>query len=156
MDEFKNIAKVVGCLEIVLAFLYGMSACVPIVHSRHTVVFRNCTKDTLFVGASLYDNIDSVNSMLFPDYTRYDDLDTIIVFQHKYLNVHPTSFVLPDSLCSCNLNYLFNEQGICYFFLIKWQDAMNHSWNEICKKKLYHRLVVSKDKDGKFDTNIKY
>ena len=110
----------------------------------------------MFVGVSLYDNIDSVNSMLFPNYARYDDLDTIIVFQHKYLNVHPTDFVLPDSLCRGEPNYLFNEHDTCYFFLVKWKDAKNYSFDEIRKKKLYHRLIVTRDKKGKFNTDIRY
>lgn len=152
----KTVKNIIKSLLVVLIVIYVISACIPIIHTRTCVFFRNYTKDTLFVGASLYDNIDSVNSMLFPNYARYDDLDTIIVFQHKYLNVHPTDFVLPDSLCRGEPNYLFNEHDTCYFFLVKWKDAKNYSFDEIRKKKLYHRWIVTRDKKGKFNTDIRY
>ena len=43
-----------------------------------------------------------------------------------------------------------------YFFLIKLEDAKNHSWDEIRAKKLYKKWITVKKENGEFDTNIKY
>ncbi|MBO7100328.1 MAG: hypothetical protein J6W21_10735 [Bacteroidaceae bacterium] len=43
----------------------------------------------------------------------------------------------------------------CYFFLIKWSDAKKYSWDEIRDKKMYRTWIVTKDKDGNYDTNIR-
>ena len=52
------------------------------------------------------------------------------------------------------LRYLFNNTDTCYFFLIKWKDAKQYSWDEIRIKKLYHRRIVVRDFNGKFDKTI--
>ena len=61
----KTVKNIIKSLLVVLIVIYVISACVPIIHTGTIVCFQNYTKDTLFVGVSLYDNIDSVNSMLY-------------------------------------------------------------------------------------------
>lgn len=138
--------------------LYVMSSCVPMCSSRHTVWFRNCTKDTLFIGLSYYDNIDSVNGNLCPNVKVFgsDSLEMTIIHQIKWLNIHSTDFVAPDSMCSTVLEYLFNQHDSCYFFLIKEEDAMKYSWEEIRAKRLYRKWVIARDSDGNFDRNVRY
>ena len=136
-----------------------MSSCVPVICSpKHYVWFRNCTKDTLFIGSSYYDDIDSVNGILCPDKKIFnmDTLATSIMYETKWLTIRTIDFVEPDSVCSTDSNYLFNEHDSCYFFLIKWRDAKNSSWDEIRAKKLYRKKLIIRDSDGQFDRNIRY
>ena len=44
----------------------------------------------------------------------------------------------------------------CYFFLVKWGDAKKYTWDEIRKNKLYRKWVITRDKNGEYDTNIRY
>jgi hypothetical protein len=64
--------------------------------------------------------------------------------------------VLPDSLCGIEPDILFLNSDTCYFFLIKYEDAKNNSWDEIRAKKLYKKWITVRNKEGEFDTNIKY
>ena len=58
----------------------------------------------------------------------------------------------PDSLYFVNEYLLFDK----YFFLIKLEDAKNHSWDEIKAKKLYKKWNVVRKKYGGYDRNIRY
>lgn len=130
----------------------------PIIHTRHVAKFKNCTTDSLFVGLSYYNTIDSVSSLLYPCYntSEINRNDTSSIFPWKNVVVGEFDYVCPDSMCSADCEILFRDNDTCYFFLVKWKDAKMHSWDEIRKEKLYHRLVVTKDKEGKINTDIKY
>ncbi len=145
-------------LGIVLVFLYGMLACVPIVHTRHAAKFKNCTADSLFIGLSYYNTIDSVFTLLYPSYntSATNRNDTSGIFLWKKVVIERLDYVSPDSTCRTDREILFHDNDTSYLFLIKCKDAKNHTWDEICKNKLYHRLVITKNILGKFDTNIKY
>ena len=155
----KAIRKIVYILGISLIVFYVISSCVPVIcSSRHRIWFRNCTKDTLFIGSSYYDDIDSVNGILCPDKKIFnmDTLATSIMYETKWLTIRTIDFVEPDSVCSTDSIYLFNEHDSCYCFLIKWRDAKNSSWDEIRTKKLYHKWLITRYSDGQFDRNIRY
>lgn len=65
--------------------------------------------------------------------------------------------MFPDSLCSTDEECLFDiAYDSCYFFLIRWRDVKNSSWDEIRTKKLYHKWLITRDSDGQFDRNIRY
>ena len=49
-----------------------------------------------------------------------------------------------------------NNTDTCFFFLLKNEDVKNHSWDEIRAKKLYKKWITVRNKEGEFDTNIKY
>ena len=49
----------------ILAIIYLLSSCVY--DSRVDARFKNCTNDTLFIGASHYDNLDSVEFLVNPN-----------------------------------------------------------------------------------------
>ena len=55
-----------------------LSSCIPIIDSRVDAIFKNSTNDTLFIGASHYDNLDSVEFLVNPNYTipANSNLDT--------------------------------------------------------------------------------
>ena len=128
------------------------------IDSRVDAIFKNCTNDTLFIGASHYDNVDSVEFLVNPNYNIHanSDLDTTNISLWKGTFVRGNSFIYPDSTCAINSNYLFQEKDTCYFFLIKWGDAKRYSWDEIRTRKIFRRWIVIRDTAGKFDRNIRY
>lgn len=131
-----------------------VSSCIPVCDSRTIAIFKNSTNDTLFIGASHYDTIDSVDCQLQPAYLSIDsDLYPSKVALWNVIDVRG-NIVYPDSSFTIDGNYLFNNTDTCYFFLIKWNDAKQYSWDEIRIKKLYHRRIVARDCNGKFDKTI--
>lgn len=143
------------CISIVIC---SLSSCILIIHTRVLAVFKNCTNDTVYIGASHYDNIDSVDEQVSPHYNivANSGLDTTDISLWKGMSFHSDSFMYPDSLCSIDADYLFHNADTCYFFLIKWESAKRFSWDEIRAKKLFRRWIVTRDKEGRFDRNIKY
>ena len=146
-----------------------LSSCMPGCDWGTLVLFKNCTKDTLFIGASQFDKIDSVDSQLFPDYNKLanSSLDTTGVSIWKnieknygkgfiYIKFWKDCFIYPDSMCTIKRNHLFIDNDTCYFFLVRWKDAKQYSWDEIRAKKLYKRWITAKNKDGDCDRNIRY
>ena len=121
------------CTLIIYSFFYS---CIPIIHTRSVANFRNGTVDTLIIGASHCDNIDSMGNLLWNGY----DLNKYVIY--------------PDSICGIDTDDLFFDTDTCYFFLIKWGDARNLSWDEIRQKKLYRKRIVVRDCDGKFKRTI--
>ena len=156
-------------LSIAILFFYILTTSTS---CRRTTGFKNCTNDTLFIGASHYDNIDSVDCQLEPRYHRKPDnsiLDStdVSLWEIKvvrsgdyYVNFIPCKYgyIYPDSICSLDDCYLndIDTSDTCYFFLIKWSDAKKYSWDEIREQKLYRKWVVTRDKKGEFDGNIRY
>ncbi len=151
-------------LSIVLVIFYILTTSTS---CRRVICFSNCTNDTLYIGASHYDDIDSIDNQLTPDYDIYDNiiLDTtrISLWREKiikncHIRARKDCFVYPDSSCVIDCNYM-NYKGklyTTYFFLIKWSDAKRYSWDEIRANKLYRKWIVAKDEDGNYDTSIRY
>ena len=148
-----------------LSMLCLLLSCIPVFDRGKTAVLKNCTEDTLFIGASHYDNIDSVDCQLFPFYNMLANsgLDTTGVSIWKNIeepyerSFGKDGFIYPDSTCATDYYLLFTEDNdTCYFFLVKWHDAKQYSWDEIRSKKLYRRWMTVKNKDGEFDRNIRY
>jgi len=155
--------------SIVLVIFYILTTSTS---CRRVIAFKNCTNDTLFVGAFHCDNTDSVDCQLEPRYHRKPDnsiLDStdVSLWEIKvvrsgdcYVNFIPCKYgyVYPDSICSIDDCYLNDKDksDTSYFFLIKWSDAKRYSWDEIRANKLYRKWVVTRDKDGNYDTNIRY
>lgn len=147
----KKYRNLLGSIAIILGLF---SSCIPICDSRTIAIFTNRTNDTLFIGASHYDTIDSVDCQLQPAYLPIDSgLYPPMVTLWKDINVQ-ANIIYPDSLFTIDGNYLFNNTDTCYFFLIKWKDAKQYSWDEIRIKKLYYRRIVVRDCNGKFDKTI--
>lgn len=154
MDIFKNKRILFGACIVffsaVLLFRCHM-------YYRENVEFINRTKDTLFVGVSYYDNIDSVYYQLPSSYCLLENkqLDTTGISLWPRINTFKDVYIHPDSACSIDANYFLNDFDTCYFFLIKYGDAKKYSWDEIRDKKLYRKWIVTRNKDGDFDRNIR-
>ena len=179
MKIYKKKRSLLVCFSVI-AFL--LSSCLPVMDSVTLVGFKNCTNDTLIIGESDYDNIDSVwfdyihinrlskeplltliDSILLDDSKNY--LESWEFYDEEYKAITPTELaeknreemiVYPDSLLLVKDISLFNNTDTNYFFLIKLEDAKNHSWDEIRAKKLYKKWITVKKENGEFDTNIKY
>ena len=134
----------------------SLSSCIPIVDSRTAAAFKNCTPDTLYIGASHYDNIDSIDEQVWPHYSiaAHSGVDSSNVTLWKK-NFHSDCFVYPDSICVIDGDYLFHNTDTCYFFLIRFSDAKQNTWDEIRDKKIYRKWVVTRDRNGKFRANIR-
>ena len=50
------------------SILLIVQSCIPVICSRQEVIFKNMTQDTLWVGVSHYNCIDSVKSSAWPNY----------------------------------------------------------------------------------------
>ena len=142
------------CISIVIC---SLSSCIPIGHTRVLAVFKNCTNYTVYIGASHYDNIDSVSEQVSPHYNfvANNGLDISDISLWKGTFFRSDNFIYPDSLCSIDADYLFHDTDTCYFFLIKWENAKGFSWDEIRAKKLFRRWIVTRDKEGWFDRHIR-
>lgn len=154
MNLYKKLSRL-----FVLAFvvLYVSCLCILPDDVRHASIFKNCTNDTLLIWVSHHNCIDSVTLLLSPLYSLDNDIaDTTEIYLGKRTTVKFNDFIFPDSTCATTTEALFLEQDTCFFFLVKWKDAKNYSWDEIRAKKLYKKWITTKNKDGDCDRNIRY
>jgi len=157
MKIYKKKRNLLVCFSIIMCLL---SSCIPAMDSVTLARFKNCTNDTLFVGvSSYYNNIDSANCMLEPKWYYQDS----ILCNNKDICLWNDiraggKKIYPDSIGKIYDYMLFyrNNTDTCFFFLIRNEDVKNHSWDEIRAKKLYKKWITVRNKEGEFDTNIKY
>ena len=179
MNITKKNRNLLVCISVI-AFL--LSSCLPVMDSVTLVGFKNCTNDTLIIGESDCNDIDSVwwfgerferpskeplltsiDSILLDvsknyleSWEFYDEEDKAITPTELAEKNREEMIVYPDSLLLVKDISLFNNTDTNYFFLIKLEDAKNHSWDEIRVKKLYKKWVIERKMFGRFDRNIKY
>ena len=91
------------------------------------------------------------SSSFFEEDTFFIDL-----FESNGFYIHNDEAILPDSTCWDYEHCLFNNTDTSYLFLVKWSDAHRYSWDEIRANKLYRKWVVTRDKNGEHDMNIRY
>jgi hypothetical protein len=82
-------------------------------------------------------DIDTKNICLWNDYER----------KKEFPELYNAEMILPDSLGEIDYDEMFFNQDTCYFFLIKYDDANNNSWDDILAKRLYKRLTIVRNKD---------
>ena len=167
--KYRNI--LVG-FSVIICYL---SSCIPAMDSVTWVNFKNCTNDTLIIGESDYDNIDSVwfdyihinrlskepllasiDSILLACNDTFIYCDRVITPKESAEMEREKMTAYPDPIFLFEDIALFNRTDTNYFFLIKFNDAKNYSWDEIREKKLYNKWITIKGKYGNFDRNIKY
>lgn len=147
--NYRNLLSVVGIILVLV------SSCIPMCDSKTIAIFTNRTNDTLFIGASHYNTIDSVECQLRPTYLPIDNsLHSSKITLWNDIDVQG-DIIYPDSTFTIDANYLFNNTDTCYFFLIKWKDAKDYSWDEIRMMKLYRQRTVVRNIDGKFNPTIR-
>ena len=169
MNITKKTRNLLVCISVIVSLL---SSCIPVMDSVTLVGFKNCTNDTLVIGESDYDNIDSVwfgsidvdrlskeplltsiDSIILSDIKHIKHYCDTTINQEEIFEKNKEGMITyPDSLFFVNEYRLFDR----YFFLIKLEDAKNHSWDEIRAKKLYKKWNVVRKKYGGYDRNIRY
>lgn len=137
--------KLVSRITIASTFLICqvLLSCIPGFDTIHSIRVRNCTCDTVIIGGSLYNCIDSVdvfletsNNTAFSSFTSIDE--------SRLLNIHG-NLILPDSIGRTTYSSLFNYNHKGYLFIIKLSNARKYAWRDICKHKLYDIKVVTAD-----------
>ena len=137
--------KLVSRITIASTFLICqvLLSCIPGFDTIHSIRVRNCTCDTVIIGGSLYNCIDSVdvfletsNNTAFSSFTSIDE--------SRLLNIHG-NLILPDSIGRTTYSSLFNHNNTGYLFIIKLSNARKYTWVEICRHKLYDIKVVTAD-----------
>lgn len=123
---------------------------------RIVAEFKNCTEDTLIIGASRYNDIDSVTYILERVYSPEGSSLSNSMLTIWKKNINEINCIYPDSLCAIDGNYLFNNTDTCYFFLIRLDIAKKFSLDEIRSLELYNRWTAVKGEDGKFNNSIYY
>ena len=175
MNITKKNRNLLVCFSVIASLL---SSCLPVMDSVTLVGFKNCTNDTLIIGKSDCNDIDSawwfgkrferpskeplltsIDSILLDVSKNY--LESCEFYDEEDKAITPTELaeknreeiiVYPDSLYFVNEYLLFDK----YFFLIKLEDAKNYSLDEIRAKKLYKKWVIERKMFGRYDRNIKY
>ena len=146
--------KLVSRITIASTFLICkmLSSCITGIDTVHSIRVRNCTCDTLIIGGSLYNCIDSVdvffrseNDTAFSSFTSIDE--------SRLLNIHG-NLILPDSIGRTTYSSLFNHNHKGYLFIIKLSNARRYAWGDICKHKLYDIKVVTADDELQNNNNI--
>ena len=167
MNINKKNRNLLVCISVITFLL---SSCLPVMDYGffRQARFKNCTNDTLFIGVSHYNTIDSIFYQLYhiaddsvgvntKNISLWNNLNNKNEFKKITLpDYYEREVILPDSLCGIEPDILFLNSDTCYFFLIKYEDAKNNSWDEIRAKKLYKKWITVRNKDEEFDTNIKY
>ena len=142
----------------ILVMTFMLSSCQHI-FERTLVVFKNCTKDTLIIGVSNYDNIDSVNCIMNSCNELSDsciDIHGILLWKKRDLMINNETIIYPDSSCMIDEICLFPNSDTCYFFLIKVADARKKTLKQIHDDNLYNRWHTTKRSDYKYDREIRY
>ena len=133
-----------------ILFLTGLSSC----DYMEIVSVTNHTQDTILIGASRYNSIDSTMRFLesttidtfalrtgYNNMTKFNGKDKLLIGQHD--------LIAPDSVSrygelNCPLFYP-NQDQKGYFFVITLETARNHTWEEICRDTLYNKIVITQE-----------
>ena len=146
MNKTKNKIHLLACTLMVVCLF---SSCVY--DSERACLFKNCTGDTLVIGASRYAEIDSVCLQLCSDFSS-PHTEAIAFWRGS----DDIDIIEPDSIGVIDVDYLFAKTDTLYFFLVKYGNVKKYSLDEIRDKKLFGKCIVTRDVDGKFDRNIRY
>ena len=94
-----------------------MFSCIPVCE-RTLVVFRNYTKDTLIIGVSNINNIDSVNDIMQSCNLNTDSIDiqNVSLWNNICFDMNKEMIICPDSTCMIDKLSLFQNTDTCYFF----------------------------------------
>lgn len=151
-----SLSKKYTCSCFVIVCL--LFSCVLTVDTKVMALFKNCTNDTIYIGASHYADIDSVDEQVQALYAPVgnSDFDTTNIRLWEGIDFHSDGFVLPDSMCAIGADYLFRQSDTCYLFLIKLADAKKYSLKEIRTNKTYHMWMVTRNKKAINGKNIRY
>ena len=137
----------------ILLYIQLLSACVPVFCTVYSMKVKNSTRDTLIIGASRYNSIDSVR--VFLDLDMVTDVIKIKNHRMQYMEAYP---IPPDSIGRIPRRVLFwyepNPKGD--LFIIKLDDIRKYTWRHICKKRPYKMQAVTEEWAKSNDYLIEY
>ena len=140
-------------LAVTLLYIVLLSACIPIICTVYPIKVKNSTRDTLIIGVSRYNSIDSV--CVFLDLGIVTDIIKIKNHRMQYMEAYP---IPPDSIGRIPRRVLFwyepNPKG--YLFIIKLDDIRKYTWRQNCMKRLYKMQVVTEEWAKSNDYLIEY
>ena len=148
---------------IPIVILYSFVSCLPVFDFAESMRIKNCTIDTVIVGASFSSSIDSIYMGEYGRFRFYDRLgakldSTWTVMNNKgMLDISKNELIPPDSMAAyAEPGRLFKRDNKGLFFIIKLETARNHTWDEICRNHLYDTLVVTREMLEQTDNIIEY
>ena len=135
--------------------LFFFASCLPVWDTMESMRIKNCTTDTLLIGASFSNNIDSVYINVYGGRFRFlpcsgdtCDYTWTTINEKGMLEIRPHDYIPQDSTADyAEFGSLFshNKEHKGYLFVIKLETARNHTWAEICNEHLYDTLFVTRE-----------
>jgi len=131
-----------------------LASCLPMC-TMESMRIKNCTTDTLLIGASFSNNIDSVYINIYGGRLRFlprtwakCDYTWTTINEKGMLEIRSQDYIPQDSTANyAESGSLFshNKEHKGYLFVIKLETARNHTWAEICNEHLYDTLFVTRE-----------
>ena len=131
-----------------------LASCLPMC-TMESMRIKNCTTDTLLIGASFSNNIDSVYINIYGGRLRFlprtwakCDYTWTTINEKGMLEIRSQDYIPQDSTANyAEFGSLFshNKEHKGYLFVIKLETARNHTWAEICNEHLYDTLFVTRE-----------
>ena len=132
-----------------------LDSCIPGWDTMERMSIKNRTTDTLLIGASFSNNIDSVYineyggrlRFLSRTWAKWDSTWTEIN-DKGMLEIRMNDYIPQDSTADyavAGALFSHNKEHKAYFFIIKLETARNHTWAEICRDRLYDTLFVTRE-----------
>ena len=135
--------------------LFFFASCLPVWDTMESMRIKNCTTDTLLIGASFSNNIDSVYINIYGGRLRFlprtwakCDYTWTTINEKGMLEIRSQDYIPQDSTANyAESGSLFshNKEHKGYLFVIKLKTAQNHTWAEICNEHLYDTLFVTRE-----------
>lgn len=117
-------------------------SCLPVFDRIPLMQIVNRTCDTILVGRSYCDNIDSITYFVE---TLAGDTTEVKFKLKEDLKIVESNRIAPDSFAITDARIYTGQSGKGYFFIFKYDSAKNHTWDEICKNHLYDTLFVTRE-----------
>ena len=136
--------------RLTLLFAAMISLCMVSCDDVSRLYIENRTSDAVIIGISDYYCVDSVNHFLKHKGGRIPTL--LLDFNgEERLNLTEQMIIHPDSsgvYAEWNAPLFYTSPDRTgYFYIIKTETAINHTWEEICRDSLYETLIVTKEQE---------
>lgn len=130
--------KIFFTVTITLLFV----SCLPVFDNIPLMQIVNRTGDTILVGRAYYDNIDSITYFVE---TLVCDTTKVKFKLKEDLEIVGSNKIAPDSFAITDARIYSGQDGKGYFYIFKYNAIKNHTWEDICKNRLYDTLVVTQE-----------
>ena len=117
-------------------------SCLPVFDTVPLMRIVNRTCDTILVGRAYCDNIDSITHFVE---TLERDTTEVRLKLKEDLRIVRRNLIAPDSFAIADARISSGQNGKGYLFILKYNTTKNHTWDKICKDRLYDTLFVTRD-----------